>query len=351
MATFLAAVGNDDLEAGRIVVLNGLLNVELNGLFVEVLKKTPTDADGNYRWTCTLLEKQENAAPMNIKPLNLSYPAFPSPEIRRKATNLCDEGRKMYRKSVHQMEKAIKKVNEAVALFPQYGISHSLLGEIAHFFQKPQSVILKYMRRAVANDIGTEDDKERVLLDRFGYSGALGNLGRFEEEQQQLNLCLQSPSINRLSNCSNLVKSLLGNSLHQQGKHDDAMKLLIALKHSQPVLGSFRGTNIDETVARILLQVSFHFYKIAAELEKQGDLASFEERTELHEKAKAVYLKARLACPTDAATADAWVRIQAKLNPNLVVQTLDSGEVAIINIGGTTTLDVAGSSLDPSRKT
>ena len=351
MANFVT-VGNDDLEPGRIVVLNGLLKTELNGLLVEVLKKTPNDSDGNYRWTCTVLtDESENSSPMNIKPLNLTYPPFPTPEVCRKSTNLCDEGRKMYRKSNHLMEKAIKKVNEAVALYPQYGIAHSLLGEIAHFFKKPQSIILKYMRRAVANDIGTEDDKERVLLDRFGYSGALGNLGRFEDEQQQLNLCLQSPSINRLENCGNLVKSLLGYSAHQQGRHEDAMNILLSLKHSRPVLGSFRGSNIDEGVTRTLVQISYHFYKIAAEFERQGDLAS-EERLELLEKAKAFYLKARLACPTDAATADAWVRIQAKLNPNLVVQTLDSGEVAIINIGEEpTTLDVTGTSWDQSQRT
>ena len=77
---------------------------ELNGLIiVEVLNKTPIDADG---WTCPLLlEENDTTAPMNIKLLNLPYPAFSSPEIRRKATNLCDEGRKIYRKSTHLMEK------------------------------------------------------------------------------------------------------------------------------------------------------------------------------------------------------------------------------------------------------
>lgn len=86
--------------------MNGLQKAELNGLIVEVLNKTPIDADGNYRWTCTLLlEENDTTAPMNIKLLNLPYPAFSSPEIRRKATNLCDEGRKIYRKSTHLMEK------------------------------------------------------------------------------------------------------------------------------------------------------------------------------------------------------------------------------------------------------
>lgn len=341
MVNFLAAVGEDDLEAGRILVLNGLQRAELNGLIVEVLKKTPVDADGNYRWTCTLLlEENETKAPMNIKPVNLFYPASPPTEIRQKAIDLCSEGVKMYRTS---MKQAIKMVNDAVALFPQYGSAHSLLGEIAHFYQKPQSVIVKYMRRAVANDIGTDDDKERVLLDRFGYSGALGNLGRFEEEQQQLNLCLQSPCIHRLANCSNLVKCLLGFSLHQQGRNDDAMELLIALKRSQPVLGSFRGRNIDETLSKALLQISYHFYKTAEKFERRGDLAS-EEKTELYEKAKEFYFKAKLACPTDTATADACVRIQAKLDPNLVVHTMDNGGFAITSLGGSTTLDVSGTS-------
>ena len=63
------------------------------------------------------------------------------------------------------------------------------------------------------------------------------------------------------------------------------MKILIALKHSQPIMGSFRGTNIDEKVARTLVQISFHFFKIAAEFERQGDLGS-EEKTELYGKAK-----------------------------------------------------------------
>ena len=48
------------------------------------------------------------------------------------------------------------------------------------------------------------------------------------------------------------------------------MKILIALKHSQPMLNSLRGTNIDETVARTLVQISFHFFKIAAEFERQA---------------------------------------------------------------------------------
>ena len=145
---------------------------ELNGLIiVEVLNKTPIDADG---WTCPLLlEENDTTAPMNIKLLNLPYPAFSSPEIRRKAIIYAMKAGKF----IVNQPISWRKVNKAEALFPQYGIAHSLLGKIAHFFQKPQSVILKYMRIAVANDIGTEDGSSRSLWLFWG-SRQLWRIGR-----------------------------------------------------------------------------------------------------------------------------------------------------------------------------
>ena len=340
MANFVAtpAVNIEEFEPGRIMVLQGLNKTELNGVHVEVLKKAQNGDSENIRWTCIIVDETVVHPPLNVKALNLGIVPLPSAETLEIAAKLCMDGQQLYR-TKNGVAKAKNKLIAALALYPCYGFAYCILGEIAHYTKKSQVEIMTYMRRAVANCLDTEADRERVFFDRFGYSGALGNMGRYDEEQQQLRACLSTPCISEFPNCDHLCTSLLADSIFQQGNPEEAMNILLSYKRNHPVLGSFRGANIDDRVQKTLLRISYHFYKIASEIEKQGDQAPdcSEEKKALYERAKVGILKAKLAGPNDLATIDAWMRIQAELSTNptcnpIELETLRGGIMTSLNI-------------------
>ncbi len=81
-------------------------------------------------------------------------------------------------------------------------------------------------------------------------------------------------------------------------------------------------------------QVSCHFYMIAERLERKADKlpAGSAERLAEYRIAQQNYQKAIDAAPMDGATQQAWTRINAKLNPDLIVTELPSGHCQILNL-------------------
>lgn len=338
----MPASDSEEFESGRILVLHGLSKAELNGTLVEVGKKVISETDGSVRWTCFPLKDERDNAPIAIKTANLRPPVEASAADLEQYNDLTSKALKLYRKAGSNNEsitKAKEMLNSAVLLVPQSGVAHNILGDIAHFTNQSQETVLKYMRRAVANHFDTPEEEHRVFQARIGYSGALGNLNDFGGEQYQLRKCLDSSVIDEYENARSSLQFILADSYRQEGRHDDAMNSMLELRASKPVLGTFMGQNIDENIVKPLLMISYHFYKIGVEIEKAADLLpEGEEQTTQYELAKLNFHKAIKCAPGDEATKHAWMRIKAKLNPNLnvfdingltVVQNIAEGQVVL----------------------
>jgi hypothetical protein len=129
-----------------------------------------------------------------------------------------------------------------------------------------------------------------------------------------------------------ILRQQLGQSLINQRRWDEALDVLLALKRVKLVLGTFQGINIDEQVADCCRRLSFKTYSIGDEIETAAcslsSSVSKEERMAQLQVAKQWYHIAIQAMPTDEATKQAWVRIQARLDPNMQETTLPDGRTA-----------------------
>jgi len=330
----MSAFEDSELEPGVIMVLHGLSKVELNDTLVEVDKKVISETDQTVRWKCIKLDDE---SVISIKRVNLKSPPEPTAEVIKQCEDLCSEALALIedakrsgknREIKRRVMDATMKLNEAIKLVPQSGLAHNQLGDIAHYTGQSPTVIMKHMRRAVANGLNTPDEKLRIFRARLGYSGALGNSGDIAGEQEQLLMCLREEEIlNQYENYRPGCLHLLCFSLTQEGNYDDAMRVLFDLRDSHPVLGNFCGRDLKEEVRRQFLVVSYNFYKLGVEIEKQGDKLEGDERLAKYDEAKTLLHKAIQCAPDDEATKSAWFRIKAKLNPQLTV--IQAGEFTV----------------------
>eukprot|EP01038_Epipyxis_sp_PR26KG_P011577 gene11577-15504_t len=312
----------DEFEPGMIMVLTGLSKTAMNGTLVDLQSKIISEVDGNIRWKCVPLKGDDSAAPISIKPDNLTAPPVPSALVLKQCMDLCTEAQIKFRKARNSIdlkliEKAKKKLGDALVLVPQYGLA----------------VILKFMRRAVANGLQTPDDDERIFKARIGYAGAQGNLKDFKGEQYQLRLCLRSPFA-QLNNGVPFCQMLLGESYRIEGEFDNALETLMPLQARH--YGEFNGQSIDANLERLFNQVSYEFYKIADVIERNADrlpvtnTVEKEAQLQQYHLARESYEKAMRAAPNDRATNAAWTRINAKINPDLIV-TEQNGYFQVLN--------------------
>ncbi len=311
----MIATGGDavnDFEHGLILQLFGLSKVELNGSFVEIHNKVTSETNGSIRWKCVRIDGDSDKESLSINPNNLMVPKF-APELWEQADRLCTEGRALFgqareRGDSSALEQAKLLFVDAVKIVPTCGAAWNNLGNIAGFSKLPLTVLTRYMVRAIANRQNTPAEDDRVVRLRLTYAGFLGTAGLFDQEQAQLraNLAIENldhmsgyfPPVDFPENARNYNLMQLGESLWLSRKEDEAMELLLQLKDSKPVLGSYNGRCMDEIINVILIQMSDEFYRqaqiIANNADAMGDNDVFAAmRENMYEQAKVLYAKAQ----------------------------------------------------------
>lgn len=138
----------------------------------------------------------------------------------------------------------------------------------------------------------------------------MGTAGNHEEEQRQLQACLDNPFLDDLNhysppidfpaNARSSVLLQLGESYFFQNRADEAVELLLTLKNSKPLLGFFNGKNQDELIKNILNRLSDHYHAAAQSIASNADnlenSAVFEGiRASMYEQATVLYAKSSRA--------------------------------------------------------
>ncbi len=364
--------GNANLH-GLFVQLHGLATSELNGKFVELLGRKMDETTGEFqRWSC---RDYSSSRVMLIKPNNLRIldpSSLPEDEVRMLLAAADDVHRVFYemnRMPSDRRTQALKDytayLKDLISRYPWFGPLHRILADCLHRSQARPIEICDAMRRSIVN-IGTSDPVAR-FADRTNYAGALASSGDSEGELREL-LCMLSEGMPEGLPPSSvfLFKLNLAQSLQERAAKDirasnttsetdfytdEAFRQLLQLQDA-PLIpsecpGGVSPELLDQEVKKCLQRVSGNYFTIGQAIEKQGDdvFQSGGNPREIWERAREYHDKSYKACPTERASVNAVMRIQAKLSqafvqvaPNVFVNTSD--EAVVLSTPDVSTIDI-----------
>lgn len=170
----------------------------------------------------------------------------------------------------------------------------------------------------------------------------LGESGKLDEELNQLRILFTTPC----PCCSDKKPTaalVYADCLRARNHNDEALEVALGFQQdyggpddARPMTSPLDGSNLRETLKRVLLQVSYNFYCQGEAVEKEADaLAKSEEANGIVEnstseadcdtekglpsmwkyrEALVLFEKAMKAAPNDEATRRAYIKIQAKVS-------------------------------------
>ena len=312
MATF-AALDDDAWEGGRIMRTEGLSKSEMNGLLVELETQKNVGTE-NLRWQCILLSGKEER--LSIKPVNLCNPPTPTVEENDVANQLVEEHLKLC--SVKEWALAQEKIILALSNIPNSGRLHEKMVVLSDTMGLDRTIMIKHIKRAVANSDGSDADASRLFPARINYAGLLASGGDFNAAQIQLEKLLHNPT--PPADCCKLIPTVMiiyADTLRLTNKFDEALAVLRRVDSMPRPLHNERF-NVEEELKRIFAQLSYALYQLAiaaeSRAEEVGGVAE-SDRTTLLEHAKEL-LRRSLDVLNDAAGLTAYERVCRKLNPS-----------------------------------
>ena len=217
------------VEAGALVEIHSLSRADLNGKQGWCVA---WDA-AKERWGVLVIGME---SPIALRLANIRFALMPEPAsiqpaatAARQAATLLTQARSNRPEAATLVEQAVQLLNTAENHDPGCVMMHQLRGDLAHM-SRDFAGMSTHMRRAVASDRGSHEEK---LARRMGLASALGEMGDFPGEEEQ---CRQ---VLRRAPGHIHARYALGCNLIQRGRHDDAMPELmmaIQLPNDDPLL-------------------------------------------------------------------------------------------------------------------
>lgn len=332
-----------DYEPGTILQLQNLSKHELNGIFVEIESIIVTEQ--STRWKCFDISNNSNQ-PLSIKSVNFKVPEYSSEDIQ-----ICDAMLTTAReimpvvfktRDTNKMNSSKKILNDVLDIMPNCGEAYNILGNMCHFNRESPTLIIKYMRRAVANHecINNPYEKSRVIKARFSLASTYGEKRDYVNEQYHLHKCLLDVDI--LDNGKVGILSMLCNSYLEQRKLAESYKFLqeILVNGHDVNFGTFHGLNVNEKVKSLRFRLSYQLYLKSVDLlqmtDKEKAIGSLTS-----EKIKEDYLKAKELIdaaydltPEDMATITKYIEITNRVTGNQNPILSKDGKFLMFMMGG-----------------